>query len=146
MPDLIVIDGGKGQLSSALEALAELGLTEKITTVAIAKRLEEIYYKDDPVPLYIDKKSSTLRLLQRIRNEAHDTAINYHRQRRSKNTLKTALTEIDGIGPATVRALLTALGSVKKIKAADEETLAELIGPAKAQRVYQWAHPNADAV
>lgn len=144
LPDLIVIDGGKGQLSHALEALAELGIDNQVPTIAIAKRLEEIYYKDDPVPLYIDKKSPTLRLLQRIRNEAHDTAIKYHRQRRSKKTLKTALTEIPGVGPATVRRLLSRLGSVKRVQSATEEELAEIVGAAKAQAVYQWAHPNED--
>lgn len=139
LPDLVVIDGGKGQLSSAIEALTELGLEQRISIVSIAKRLEEIYYKDDPVPLYIDKKSPTLRLLQRIRNEAHTTAITYHRQRRGQKTLKTELTEIPGVGPATVKKLLTHFKSVKRIREANEIALAEIVGLAKAKVVRAWA-------
>ncbi len=144
LPDLILIDGGKGQLSSALEALTELGLAERIPVVAIAKRLEELYYKDDPVPLYIDKKSPTLRLLQRIRNEAHTTAITYHRQRRSKKTLTTELSAVPGVGPATVRSLLGVLKSVKRIRTATEAELAAIVGPAKARAIRQWVDPNAE--
>lgn len=136
LPDLIVIDGGKGQLSHALEALAELQLERQIPIVSIAKRLEEIYFMHDPIPLYIDKKSASLRLLQRLRNEAHNTAINFHRKKRGQKTLKTGLTEIPGIGQKTARKLLTHFKSLKNIKAASPEALAEVIGPAKAAEVY----------
>ncbi len=138
LPDLVLIDGGKGQLSAALESIRALGIDERVTTVAIAKRLEELYYKDDPVPLYIDKKSPTLRLLQRIRNEAHNTAINYHRKRRDQKTLRTELTEIPGVGPATTRKLLTELRTVKAIREAEMPTLAAVVGEAKAQAVYDY--------
>lgn len=138
LPDLIMIDGGKGQLSHALAALQSLGLDTKITCISIAKRLEEIYYKDDPVPMYIDKKSSTLRLLQRIRNEAHNTAINYHRKKRDQKTLRTELTEIPGVGATTAKKLLSELKTVKRIQEAPAEALAAVVGPAKAQIVYDY--------
>ena len=138
LPDLVLIDGGKGQLSAALESIRALGIDERVTTVAIAKRLEELYYKDDPVPLYIDKKSPTLRLLQRIRNEAHNTAINYHRKRRDAKTLRTELTEIPGVGPATTRKLLTELRTVKAIREAELPVLAAIVGEAKAQAVHDY--------
>lgn len=138
LPDLIVIDGGKGQLSAALESLKALDLLDKLAVVAIAKRLEELYYKDDPVPLYIDKKSGTLRLLQRIRNEAHDTAITYHRKRRDEKTLRTELSDISGVGPATSRKLLTTLKTVKAIREADIDALAAVVGEAKAKTVYDY--------
>jgi excinuclease ABC subunit C len=132
LPDLVVIDGGKGQLSHARAALQELGLAERIPLISIAKRLEEIYYPEDPIPLHIDKKSPTLRLLQHMRNEAHVTAISYHRKRRSQQTLHTALTQVPGIGPATARKLLKQLGSVKAIRNATLAQLAELVGEKKA--------------
>lgn len=133
LPDLVVIDGGKGQLSHAMEALEELGLAQKMAVVGIAKRLEEIYFKDDPVPLYIDKTSPSLRLLQNARNEAHRFAVNFHRKRHSNNTLKTSLTEVPGIGKKTAQKLLQHFGSVKGIRQATQDELAEVVGPAKAQ-------------
>jgi excinuclease ABC subunit C len=142
LPDLVVIDGGKGQLSSAIRALTDLGIETQLPVISIAKRLEEIYYKDDPDPMYIDKKSPTLKLLQRIRNEAHDTAINGHRDRRSKKSIQTELTGIKGIGQATAKLLLAELGSVKKVKEADEARLRAVIGPAKAKLVYSYFHPQ----
>lgn len=140
LPDLVVIDGGKGQLSSAIRALTDLGIVNQLPIISIAKRLEEIYYKDDPVPLYIDKKSTTLKLIQQLRNEAHDTAINGHRSRRDQKTIKTELTEIKGIGIATAKKLLSDLGSVKKIKEAPLLLLEQSLGPAKALIVYDYFH------
>ncbi len=144
LPDLIMIDGGKGQLSHAIEALTELGIDSKVPIISIAKRLEEIYYKNDPVPLYIDKKSPTLRLLQRLRNEAHNTAITYHRRKRDEKTLRTELTQIPGVGAATARKLLTKLKHVRSVQQAPVAQIAEVIGPAKAQIVYDY-YRSADA-
>lgn len=140
LPDLVVIDGGKGQLSHALEALRELGLDEKISIIGIAKRLEEIYKKNDPVPLYLDKKSPSLRLIQHIRNEAHDTAVAYHRKKRGEKTLKTELTDIKGVGPTTMKKLLTTFKSPAQVKAATLSELEAAVGMAKAQIVYQHYH------
>ncbi|MBX3101606.1 MAG: excinuclease ABC subunit UvrC [Bacteroidetes bacterium] len=142
LPDLVVIDGGKGQLSHARAALEELELATQIPLISIAKRLEEIYYPEDPVPLHIDKKSPTLRLLQHMRNEAHDTAISYHRKRRSQETLHTALTKVPGIGAATAKKLLKQLGSVKAVKAATLEELSQVVGPAKAAAILAYFAPN----
>jgi excinuclease ABC subunit C len=138
LPQLIVIDGGKGQLGAALETLDVLGLRGKIAIVGIAKRLEEIYYPGDSVPLYIDKKSETLRVLQHLRDEAHRFGITHHRNRRSKNTIRTALTNIPGVGPSTAQALLKAFKSVKGLKEAGHEAIAREVGPAKAQKIAEW--------
>lgn len=150
LPDVVLIDGGKGQLSHALEALEELGIASKITTIGIAKRLEEIYYKNDPVPLYLDKTSPTLRVLQQARNEAHRFGITFHRQQRSRANLRTQLTDIPGIGPKTAQFLLKELGSVKRIREAAPDLLEELVGPAKAGALRAFfdeeAPPLADDV
>lgn len=138
LPQLIVIDGGKGQLSSALESLEELGLRGKIAIVGIAKRLEEIYYPGDSVPLYIDKSSETLKVLQFARNEAHRFGITHHRNMRSKNTFKTELTDIPGVGKATSESLLHRFHSVKRIRTASEDELSEVIGRKKAKAVRTW--------
>jgi excinuclease ABC subunit C len=138
LPQLIVVDGGKGQLSAALKSLEELGLRGKITIIGIAKKLEEIYYPDDPLPLYIDKKSETLKILQRLRDEAHRFGITHHRKRREKATLKTELTEIQGIGEETARTLLTTFKSVKNIKQVPLEELEKAIGKAKAKVVFKY--------
>jgi len=127
-PQLIIVDGGKGQLSSACEALQELGLYGKIPIVGIAKRLEEIYYPEDPLPLLVSKKSPALLLIQRIRDEAHRFAITFHRLKRSKNTFVTEIEEIPGIGKKTADKLLAHFKSVKKIKEASIEELKELVG------------------
>ncbi len=140
LPQLIVIDGGKGQLSSAMESLEKLKLRGKIAVIGIAKRLEEIYYPDDPYPLYIDKKSETLRIIQQLRDEVHRFGITHHRKRREKGTIKTELNEINGIGDATATELLRALKSVKQIRLASKEQLAEIIGASKAEKV--WRHFN----
>ena len=140
-PDLIVIDGGKGQLSHAMEILKELGLAETTTVIGLAKRLEEVFLPGVSDPLYLPKTSSSLRLLQQARDEAHRFAISFHRSLRSKRTLRTELTDIDGVGPATATKLLRALGSVDAVRAASTEQLAEIIGAVAAGRV--WRHYHA---
>lgn len=134
-PNLIIVDGGKGQLSSACEALQELGLYGKIPIVGIAKRLEEIYYPEDPLPLLISKKSPSLLLIQRIRDEAHRFAITFHRQKRSKSTFVTEIEEIPGIGKKTADKLLAHFKSVKKIKDASLEELTEVAGKSAAEKI-----------
>ena len=140
LPQLIVVDGGKGQLSHAVEALKTLGLYGQMAIIGIAKRLEEIYYPDDSVPLYIDKKSETLKIIQHMRDEAHRFGITHHRSRRDKGTLKTSLTEIPGIGPEKARQLLKEFKSITRIKDSSVETLAPVVGKAKAELVYQYFH------
>lgn len=140
LPDLIVIDGGKGQLSSAVESLKLVGVYGKVPVIGIAKRLEELYYPDDELPLYIDKKSETLKVIQHLRDEAHRFGITHHRKRRSKNTFVTELDQINGIGTATSKILLQELKSVKKIKETPLDTLVKLIGNAKAKLVWEHFH------
>lgn len=135
LPQLIVIDGGKGQLSSSVKALEDLGLYGKIAIVGIAKRLEEIYYPSDSLPLYIDKKSESLKVIQHMRDEAHRFGITHHRNRRSKGTIATKLTEIKGIGQENASLLLRTFKSVAKIKKATLEEIVSVVGPAKAQLV-----------
>ena len=140
LPQLIIIDGGKGQLSSAVNSLEQLGLRGKIAIIGIAKKLEEIYYPDDPYPLYIDKKSETLRIIQQLRDEVHRFGITHHRKRREKGTIKTALSDISGIGDATAAELLRKFKSVKQVKEASIESLAEVIGNSKAEKVWNHFH------
>lgn len=142
LPDLIVIDGGKGQLSSAVESLKQLNLYGKVPVIGIAKRLEELYYPDDEFPLFIDKKSETLKVIQHLRDEAHRFGITHHRNRRSKNTFVTELNQISGIGPSTAKQLLTELKSVKKIKEASLEVLIAIVGEKKAQQVWLYFNPE----
>jgi len=137
-PQLIIVDGGKGQLSSACEALQEVGLYGKIPIVGIAKKLEEIYYPEDPLPLLISKKSPTLLLIQRIRDEAHRFAITFHRLKRSKNTFVTEIEEIPGIGKKTADKLLAHFKSVKKIKEASVAELTELVGEKIALKLKEF--------
>jgi excinuclease ABC subunit C len=132
LPDLIIVDGGKGQLSHACEALQELGLYGRIPIVGIAKKLEEIYYPEDPIPLHIGKKSPGLMLIQKIRDEAHRFAITFHRLKRSSNTMKTEVEQIKGIGKKTTDLLLQRFKSWKKIQEAPHEELVELVGEKKA--------------
>lgn len=134
-PQLIIVDGGKGQLSSACEALQELGLYGKIPIIGIAKRLEEIYYPEDPLPLLISKKSPALLLIQRIRDEAHRFAITFHRQKRSNSTFVTEIEEIPGIGKKTADKLLAHFKSVRKIKDASLEELTEVAGKSAAEKI-----------
>ncbi len=140
LPQLIIIDGGKGQLSSSLKSLEALNLRGKIAIIGIAKRLEELFYPDDKYPLYLDKKSETLKVIQHLRNEAHRFGIEHHRNRRSKNALTTSLDNIDGIGEKTRILLLKSFKSVKRIKAASFSELEKVVGSAKAQKIYQEFH------
>jgi len=145
MPKLVVIDGGKGQLSSAIEALQELGVYGKMPIIGIAKRLEEIYFPGDSYPIHIDKKSEGLRLLQRIRDEAHRFAITFHRDVRSKNAFGTQLTTIPGIGGNTADKLLSNFKSVKKVYEASELEIAKIIGASKARDLFEWKEKNKGA-
>lgn len=132
LPQLIVIDGGKGQLSSAMNSIMRLGLRGKVAVIGIAKKLEEIYFPDDPVPLHIDKRSSSLRVIQHMRNEAHRFGITHHRSKRGKRVVRTALQEIPGIGPETARKLLVRFGSIKGIQEATVNDLIAEVGERKA--------------
>lgn len=138
MPQLIVIDGGKGQLGAAVFSLQKLGLMGKVTVIGIAKRLEEIYFPGDPVPMYLDKRSETLKIIQHIRDEAHRFGITHHRNKRSRETFKTELSEIKGISEKTAQKLLTELKSVKHIKEATLAELAAIVGNSKANLVYEF--------
>ncbi|MBT8270580.1 MAG: excinuclease ABC subunit UvrC [Flavobacteriaceae bacterium] len=142
LPQLIIIDGGKGQLSSALKSLEVLGLRGKIAIVGIAKRLEELYYPDDPIPLYLDKKSETLKIIQQLRNEAHRFGIEHHRNKRSKSALTTELETIPGIGEKTVTELLKHFKSAKRVSFAKIDELEEVIGSSKAQKIYSYYHDD----
>ena len=133
LPQLLVVDGGKGQVSATLEALEGIGLRGQMTVVGIAKRLNEVYFPGDSVPLYIDKNSETLHVIQRLRDEAHRFAITFHRKQRSKSQIQSILDDVPGIGPKTRTLLLKHFKSVKRIKEASEQELAALIGPAKAR-------------
>ncbi len=145
LPQLIVIDGGKGQLSSAMNSLKKLNLHGKIAVIGIAKKLEEIYFPGDSVPVYLDKRSETLRIIQRLRDEVHRFGIEHHRLRRSKGVMKSELTFIEGIGPATTELLLRHFRSVKKIKEAAIESLAEVVGESKARRIKDYfSEKNSD--
>ena len=135
LPELIVIDGGKGQLSAAVKSLEKLKLRGKIAIIGIAKRLEEIYFPGDSLPLYLDKRSESLKLIQQLRDEAHRFGITHHRNKRSKISLENSLDKIEGIGPKTVELLITHFGSVKKVMEANKDELEELIGKAKAEKV-----------
>lgn len=138
LPQLILIDGGKGQLSSAVKSLKLLGLYGKITIVGIAKRLEEIFFPEDPIPLYLDKKSETLKILQQVRDEAHRFGVKHHRTRRTNSTIKSELEEIPGVGEKTIELLLSKLKSVKRIKEANLETLEEILGRSKAKVIWEF--------
>jgi excinuclease ABC subunit C len=140
LPQLIVIDGGKGQLSSALKALEQLGLRGKIAIIGIAKRLEEIYFPGDSIPLYLDKKSESLKIVQRLRNEAHRFGISFHRNLRSKSAFNSELETIEGIGPKTVEQLLSKYKSISKIKELSVEDLIQEVGPAKATLIFNALH------
>ncbi|MCW8980971.1 MAG: excinuclease ABC subunit UvrC [Altibacter sp.] len=135
LPQLIIIDGGKGQLSSALKSLDALGLRGKIAIIGIAKRLEELFYPDDPIPLYLDKKSETLKIIQQLRNEAHRFGISFHRDKRSKEALNTSLESIPGIGEKTVVELFQKFKSTKRIASASFEDLAAVVGASRAKKI-----------
>lgn len=142
LPDLIIIDGGKGQLGAAMESLRELEIDSEVTIIGIAKRLEEIYFPGDPVPLYINKKSESLKLIQQARNEAHRFAITFHRKKRSDRVHQTELTQIPGVGEKTSQKLLRAFKSVKNIRNAEKDELATIVGPALAGKVKKHFRKN----
>ena len=143
LPQLVVVDGGKGQLSAAVEAFEEMGIRGKVALVGIAKRLEEIYYPGDQYPLYIDKKSRSLQVIQALRDEAHRFGITHHRDRRSKSQVKSELDNIKGIGEKTSKTLMLKYKSLKKIKEASLESLAETIGSSKASILFSHLHPDS---
>ena len=140
LPQLIIIDGGKGQLSSALKSLEVLGLRGKIAIIGIAKRLEELFYPNDPIPLYLDKKSETLKVIQQLRNEAHRFGIEHHRNKRSKSALNTELETIAGVGEKTVLDLLKHFKSAKRVANAKLDELENVVGVARAEKVYNYYH------
>jgi excinuclease ABC subunit C len=135
LPQLIIIDGGKGQLSSALKSIDDLGLRGKVAIIGIAKRLEELFYPGDSVPLYLDKKSETLKIIQQLRNEAHRFGITHHRDKRSKSALQTTIETIPGIGEKTMLALIKHFKSVKRLKLATEKEISEVVGVSKAKKI-----------
>lgn len=138
LPQLIIIDGGKGQLSAAMNSLEKLGLKGKLAVIGIAKKLEEIYYPGDNLPLYIDKRSETLKIIQYLRNEAHRFGITHHRNRRSKGAIKSELMQIDGVGEKTMEILLRKFKSVKRLKEATKEQIAEVVGDSKATIIIEF--------
>ncbi|MBT8376045.1 MAG: excinuclease ABC subunit UvrC [Bacteroidia bacterium] len=142
LPQLIIIDGGKGQLSSALKSLDKLELRGKIAIIGIAKRLEELYYPNDPIPLYLDKKSETLKIIQQLRNEAHRFGIEHHRNKRSKGALISELEGINGVGEQTIIDLMKSFKSVKRIGNAKLDELEAVIGTSRAEKVYNYYHKN----
>jgi excinuclease ABC subunit C len=142
LPDLIVIDGGKGQLGMACEALKQLGIYGEVPIIGIAKRLEEIYYPDDPIPLHLEKKSETLRVIQHIRDEAHRFAITFHRDTRSKKSLQTALSGVKGLGPKTLNLVYKNFKSAQSISPDDGPKLEELIGKAKTEILLKYLFGN----
>jgi excinuclease ABC subunit C len=145
LPQLIIIDGGKGQLSAAVEVLKQLGIYGKVAVIGIAKRLEELYYPEDSLPLYLDKKSETLKVIQQMRDEAHRFGITHHRNRRSKGLVKSALTDIPGIGPETAAMLLKNFKSVARVRTSGIDELSALIGEKKANLVFYHFHPDEHA-
>lgn len=138
LPQLIIIDGGKGQLSAALKSLELLELRGRISIIGIAKRLEELFYPDDPVPLYLDKKSETLKIIQQLRNEAHRFGITHHRDKRSKGALKTSMTSIPGVGEKTMTELIRHFKSVKRLKLASEAEIAAVVGKSRAGKIVSF--------
>ncbi len=145
IPDLIVIDGGKGQLSSAVEVLKEIGFYGQATVIGLAKRLEEVFFPGEPEPIMIPKTSSSLKLLQRVRDEAHRFAITFHREKRRKRTLRSELTDIEGIGPKTAEKLIKQFGSVKKVKESTEDQLLEALGKKTGRMVFEYFHKKETA-
>ncbi len=144
LPDLILIDGGKGQLSAAMESISKLGIADRVVVIGIAKRLEEIYFPGDSVPLYINKKSESLKLIQKLRNEAHRFAISFHRDQRSRNFISTGLTDIPGIAKKSAETLLKHFGSLAKVQQASEEEIAKLIGKHKAKTIFHYFRPPGE--
>lgn len=144
LPSLILIDGGKGQLSSAVKSLILLGLYGKISIIGIAKRLEEIYFPNDPIPLYLDKKSETLKILQRVRDEAHRFGVRHHRTRRKNSTIKSELEDIPGVGEKSIELLFSKFKSVKRIRESSKEELSSILGKSKAEFVWNYFNGNTE--
>ncbi len=144
LPQLVIIDGGKGQLHSAMKSIDRLGLTDKLRVIGIAKRLEEIFFANDPIPIYINKKSESLKLIQQARNEAHRFAISFHRDQRSRHFIQSELEAIDGVGEKTIKQLLTHYKSVNRIKNATVEEIAAIIGNQKAKLVFEAFKPSSE--
>ena len=142
LPDLVIIDGGKGQLSSALKSIDALGLRGKITIIGIAKRLEELFYPGDSIPLYLDKRSETLKIIQQLRNEAHRFGITHHRDKRSKAALNSSIESIPGIGEKTMLSLIQHFKSVKRLKLATEKEISDVIGVSKAKKIVEFYKNN----
>ena len=142
LPNLIIIDGGKGQLSSAVKILDQLGLRGKIAIIGIAKRLEELFYPGDSVPLYLDKKSETLKIIQQLRNEAHRFGITFHRDKRSKASLVSSIDTIPGIGEKTMETLIKHFKSVKRLKLASEKEISDVVGISKAKKITDFYTTN----
>ena len=142
LPQLIIIDGGKGQLSSALKSIDELGLRGKITIIGIAKRLEELFYPGDSIPLYLDKKSETLKVIQQLRNEAHRFGITHHRDKRSKSALNSSIESISGIGEKTMETLIKHFKSVKRLKLATQKEISDVVGVSKAKKITDFYNTN----
>ncbi len=145
LPQVIIIDGGKGQLHSAYHSIEKLGLQHKIQLIGIAKRLEELYFPGDALPLHLDKKSETLKVIQQMRDEAHRFGITHHRKKREKGTIKTSLMEIEGIGPASAQALLRKFKSVKQISRTSTEELQQVVGKAKAALIVKHFKKSSDS-
>ncbi len=143
LPDLIVVDGGKGQLSAAYGVLCELGLEHRIAIVGLAKRIEEIFFPNDPMPYYLDRTGEPLKVIMHLRDEAHRFGITFHRNKRSAGFVRTQLEEIEGVGNRTADLLLRRFRSVARIRKASEEELAETVGAAKARKVYAHFHQDA---
>lgn len=144
LPQLVIVDGGKGQLSSAVSILSELGLMDKLQVIGIAKNLEELFFPNDSVPLYLDKNSETLRIIQQMRDEAHRFGITHHRKKRSKTAINSELDAIKGVGEETKRLLLQTFKSVKRIREAGLKELTELVGPSKANKIHVFLHQNEE--
>jgi excinuclease ABC subunit C len=142
LPQLVIIDGGKGQLSASLKSLEALKLRGKIAIIGIAKRLEELYYPGDPIPLYLDKKSETLKIIQQLRNEAHRFGIEHHRNKRSKTALNSELESIVGIGQKTILELLKKFKSVQRVSFAKLDELEHVVGASKALIIYNYYQNN----
>jgi excinuclease ABC subunit C len=140
LPDLIIVDGGKGQLSHAYEILEGLGLAQDIPVIGLAERMEEVFYPNDPMPYYLSRTGEPLKVIRHIRDEAHRFGITFHRQKRSKNFITSSLDNIDGVGEKSVRDLMRHFRTVNKIKAASVEELSAIVGKSKATKVYNHFH------
>jgi excinuclease ABC subunit C len=143
LPQLIVVDGGKGQLSVAVNSLQKIGLYGKIAVIGIAERLEEIYFPDDPIPLYIDKNSESLKLIQHLRDEAHRFGLTFHRKKRSEAQISSELDTIKGIGTETKKKLLLHFKSIKRLKESEKDEIIRVIGKSKGEIIWVWLNNKA---